>query len=111
MTRSQAAAVGPRRRPHRRTCDAHPACAQSARRVAPVVAVVALARDHDHAPAVRAAEHRERPQRDGVAGATDQHVDRFGRGRVDRRHLLGSDDGQHGSVGHDDGDGHEVGVA
>ena len=42
--------------------------------------------------------HRESPERDGVPGAPDQHVDRLGYGAVDRRHLVGRDDGDHPNI-------------
>ena len=56
---------------------------------------------------------RMRVPRDRGAGPTDEHLDRFGSGAVDRRHLLGGDDREHGVdlLDGDDSDGDGVGVA
>src|SRR5207249_3521383 len=60
-----------------------------------VVAVVALAGDDDHPPAVRATEQVERGAGDGGTGPLDQHLDRLRRGPVDRSHLLRREDRYH----------------
>ena len=79
--------------------DADSAGAQEARRDSPVGAVVALAAHDDHAPAVAAAQHRERLTGDGASGPLDQH--RFGSAGCDRPligggHLRGREHGFHG---------------
>ena len=75
--------------------DANAAGSEPRRRVASVVAVVALARDDDDAAAVRPAHHPDRVPRDRRAGASDQHLDGLGSVTVDRRHLFGGDDRLH----------------
>ena len=75
--------------------DAYPAAPKPGGRGAAVGAVVPLAGDNRHAPAVGTAEHRERPPRHRRPGPLDEHLDRLGRGRVDRLHLLRRENGDH----------------
>ena len=76
--------------------DPHAALGQRARRGPAVGAVVALAGDHVDRSPVRAAEHLAGHPGDGRPGPLDEHLDRLGRGRVDRRHLVRRDDRDHG---------------
>ena len=62
---------------------------------AAVVAVVALAGDHDHPPPVGAAQQVERLAGHGRRGPPDQDLDGLGRLGVDRAHLLGGQDRLH----------------
>ena len=65
-----------------------------------VVAVVALARDDNHAPCVRTTHHGAGHLRGGMAGAPDEGprvVDICECSSVRGTHLLGSDDGNHPS--------------
>ena len=75
--------------------DAHPPSLQQFRGNPGVGAVVARAGQHHHPPPVRSAQHRDGLPGDGMAGGTDQDIERMGRSGIHRPHLLRTEDGDH----------------
>jgi hypothetical protein len=79
--------------------DADTQSGQAPSRGPTVGPVVAATGDDGDAPPVRPAQHPHCRASQGGPCPLDEDVDRLGRGGVDRLHLLGRDDRDHGTLG------------